>query len=130
LVIRWDTKAMLSKKKWAHEGPLLWKIRKKGKKASHVSNKIEREILSNIGAFYSNHFSHTYTSWSRIMTFFSLDPCFDFTIDTMQVCYLVSPYLSPISLIDVGWNKRRQSYAMPWWGILYLLSDLRVLLEE
>jgi hypothetical protein len=54
---------MLSKKKWAHEGPLFLKKReKKRKKASHVSNKIEREILSNIGAFYSNHFSHTYTS--------------------------------------------------------------------
>ena len=51
---------MLSKKKWAHEGPLL--LKKEEKKASHISNKIEREILSNIGAFYSNHFSYTYTS--------------------------------------------------------------------
>jgi len=37
---------MLSKKMWAHEGPLLLKKREK-KKASHVSNKIyiERDLI-------------------------------------------------------------------------------------
>ena len=41
-------------------------------------------------------YPHTCTSWSKSMTYLSLDPCFDFTIYAMQVCSHIYPYRSSI----------------------------------
>jgi hypothetical protein len=49
------------------------------------------------------------------MTLLSLNPQFDFTTCAIEVCYFVYPYPKlHINLLEVGENKRRQNFAMPW----------------
>jgi hypothetical protein len=46
------------------------------------------------------------------MTCFSLDPCFDFTICAMQVCFHFHPTWAPHKLLEVGKKKASISHAL------------------
>jgi hypothetical protein len=117
------------KKIGTHEGP---KVLKKDEhmKAHEIyiyiyiamsqNKKLKRDHIYKRSRVLVYHFPHTCTSWSKSMALLSLDPRFDFTTHAMQVCYFIHPYLKlHIGLLEVGENKRRQNFAMPWWGNIH-----------
>jgi len=54
-------------------------------------NEHSRIRLATIYIYIHPHIS---TSCFKSMIFFSVDPCFDFTLYAMQVCFHIYPYLS------------------------------------
>jgi hypothetical protein len=88
--------------------------------AMSQNNKLERDLIYKRSIILVHLFPHTCTSLSKSMTLLSLDPWFDFTSNAMQVQCFVYPYLKlHINLLEVGENKRRQNFAMPWWGNIH-----------
>jgi hypothetical protein len=88
--------------------------------AMSQNNKLERDLIYKRSIVLVYLFPHTCTSWSKSLALLSLDSQFDFTTNVMQVHCFVYPYLKlHINLLEVGENKRRQNFAMPWWGNIH-----------
>jgi hypothetical protein len=88
--------------------------------AMSQNKKLERDHIYERSIVLVYLFPHTCTSWSKSMALPSLDPRFDFTTYAMQVCYFVYPYIKlHLNLLEVGENKRRHNFDMPWWGNIH-----------
>ena len=116
------------KKIWTHASPKHLIEKKDEHMKAHVLEKRDSHVLKikvrerslmlrSIEKQTYHLFPHTCTSWSKSMTFLSLDPRFDFIIYAIQVCLYIFPYLSTHKLLAVG--RKRHCYDVPWWESIH-----------